>query len=154
MTQTNQQGAALAVPTSSAIVAMHSRYEAAAIEQEAIDQGPTDGRARIRIDSAISDLVSEKDALRTAILRQVPDSRDEFAIVLFHANNSFDLIADTEGEDWQKPEAAALRIAMQHLFDFAASEFVSDPMAIGRAFTAEATRTHRLRRLRTGNVEA
>lgn len=150
MTQTNQQGVAMAIPTASAIVVMHQRYEAASAAHHALDLA----RDLDRYMGAMSDLVAEQDALRVAILQQVPESRDEFAIVLFHTNNAYDLMADNRGEDWNADEGEAVRVAMQHLFDFAASEFAADPLTIGRAFSREAMRTRKLRLLRTGNPEA
>ncbi len=155
MTQAIRQNAASIVPMATPILAMHRRFEEASDAHHALDCARGKGSGdRTRLDGEMADILNEQDALRVAILRQVPNSDDEFAVVLYHASIGFDLIADNEGAGWIAAEGEALRVAMQHLFDYAASNHGADPLAIGRAFSVEAMRTRKLRLLRTGNPEA
>lgn len=157
MEQANPQNLAQAarMGPESVILAMHSRYEAAQAEYTQLDyaRSSISADAKSLNDHAQKELLVEQDALRSAILRQVPDTWADAAALTFHVANSYDLIADAEGEDWDEREGEALRIGLQNLFDFIASEKIGRPEALGDSFSLEVARVRSLRRRRSGHAE-
>ena len=94
----------------------------------------------------------ECDALRRAILFQVPHTMGEASILQFHIYIQYDLVAaSTEPSD---PDKDALAVAIDTLFDFMASELGSGQDTIGPRFKAGANRVRQLRRFRTAELEA
>lgn len=135
----------------SAIRSIHERYEAAGAEYTRLDYARAAMSAEAKAmagaitDTAQSALLKEQDALRLAILRQTPGTWEDAATLAFHAANSYDLIADAEGEDWNKAEGEALRYGLNSLFAFIVAQKVEQPEALGEAFAAEVARVRWLR---------
>lgn len=158
MTQHSEQGAAQAVsiPPQSVILAMHWRYEQASLTFNRLDIADYQGGSkdsRFFNDRARRDLLREQDALRATMLRQIPDTWDEAAILTLHINNTYDLFADADEEDRKGLDPDALSIGLGHLFDFIVSEKIRDPAAIGNSFATEAERVRMFRRRRSGHGE-
>lgn len=144
--------------TTSPILAMHARYEANEAEYETIDEaamrlGNSDADRALmhRYKDAMTTSERECDALRRAILFQVPDTMAEAAIFQFHIHIQYDLIATSTADD---PDRDALTTAIDTLFDFMVSELGSDQDAIGPRFKDGAERVRQLRRFRTAELEA
>lgn len=131
----------------SAILSIHERYEAAGAEYSRLDYASSskDSDTKAIIHTAILALLKEQDALRLAILRQTPGTWEDAATLAFHAANSYDLIADAEGEDWNKAEGEALRYGLNSLFAFIVAQQIEQPEALGEAFAAEVARVRWLR---------
>jgi hypothetical protein len=66
-------------------------------------------------------------------------------LLAFHAGNSFDLIADAEGEEWNRAEGEGLRYGFNSLFAFIVAQKVEQPDTLGEAFAAEVARVRWLR---------
>lgn len=134
-----------------AIRSIHKRYETAGAEYTRLDYARAAMSAEVKamavatIDTAQSALLKEQDALRLAILRQTPGTWDDAATLAFHAANSYDLIADAEGEEWNKAEGEALRYGLNSLFAFIVAQNVEQPETLGEAFAAEVARVRWLR---------
>lgn len=131
----------------SAIRSIHERYEAAGAEYTRLDYASSgkDSDTKAIIHTAILALLKEQDALRLAILRQTPGTWEDAAALAFHAANSYDLIADAEGEDWNKAEGEALRYGLNSLFAFIVAQQIEQPEALGEAFAVEVARVRWLR---------
>lgn len=145
-------------PTVSLIAALHERYEATQAECNVVDRAETAARrqsgedAAERYRGACKTLVQEADALRDAILCQVPDSWSDALILQFHIVCASDQrVNEDEPSD---ASGALLQLAIDTLFDFMCSEVPREAPDIGSAFASEAARISRARRLRTGVVEA
>jgi hypothetical protein len=142
----------------SPIMAMHTRYEETMAEFGVIEKAENDARKR-RDESEAAALergsrasCREADALRTAILHQVPDSWTEAMALQFHIVNAFDLlIGCTEPPEF---EQEALQTAIDTLFDFMCCEVEADHEQVGLSFRDGANRAFFQRRRRTGVVEA
>lgn len=142
--------------TRAPILSIHERYEAAGAEMDELDRARCGMNADTKAiaDTATLSLLKEQDALRLAILRQAPDTWEDAAALAFHMSNSYDLIADAEGEDWNAAEGEALRYAHNSLFAFVVGQKIEKPAALGRQFAAEVKRVRSLRRPATENGEA
>lgn len=149
-------------PGTSLIAALHARYEATQTEYAAVELADMAARPQSKERENSSDaqhygtalLTSEheSDALRNAILFQVPDSWSEALILQYHIVCAHDMYAAA-----MKPNEAdneRLQLAIDTLFDFMCTEVRADAGEIGPAFKYGAERAFNLRRLRTGVVEA
>ena len=136
----------------SLILALHARFEAASYECNALDNGtlraarPTAERLE-QLRAAISDSINEQDALRLAILMQVPNTTAEAAVLTFHIS-----VARDAEETATDREREALTLAIDTLFDFMACEAAGAVQ--GKDFATLAERVRERRRLRTGEMEA
>jgi hypothetical protein len=92
---------------------------------------------------------AETDALRQAILYQVPTAWPEAMILLFHIHVASDLT-----DKPTKEERAATHTALDTLLDFMCCEVDQDHEALGKHFQASANIVFDKRRYRTGIVEA
>lgn len=142
-------------PTS-ALMAMHRRYEQAQAEYDIIDtahQTAKDGgdNEAFLLEDAGQTSVREADALRMAILYQVPADIPEAAVMQFHIATMHDMI---EGcTERREPEEEALKVAIQTLCDFLACEMKEDhEQYAGASFRNEAVRAYFARRRRTGEL--
>lgn len=141
---------------SSAIKRRHSkRYEQTMAEYlvvELAENGADDEIEKAQLRRACQDSCRETEALRTAILYQVPSNLAEAAIVQFHVTCAFDMMVNCE--DYPEAEREALTTAIDTLFDFLCCEMKGDHEQIGASFSYGAIRAHDNRRHRTGLVEA
>lgn len=139
------------------IMAMHQRYETAMAEYLAVEKAERDAKNDGDDDSARSferamrSLCRETDALRLAILTQVPDRWDEAMVLQFHITNAADLLVSSDGAP--EAEQEALLTAIDTVFDFMCCERAEDHDALGREFQRAANRIFVTRRHRTGQVE-
>lgn len=145
--------------TTSPILALHARYEANEAEYDTIDEaamrlGNSDADRGLmhRYKDAMTASERECDALRRAILFQVPDTMAEASVLQFHIHIQYDLVATST--DPGDPDKDALAVAIDTLFDFMASELGSEQDAIGPRFKDGAERVRQLRRFRTAELEA
>lgn len=142
---------------SSTIMAMHQRYEAAMAEYLLAEKAERKAKNDGDDDSARSfergmrALCRETDALRLAILNQVPDRWDEAMVLQFHITNAADLLVSSDGGP--EAEQEALLTAIDTVFDFLCCERAEDHNALGREFQRAANRIFVARRHRTGQVE-
>lgn len=141
----------------SALMAMHKRYEQAQVEYENIDTArqtakDNDDSEAFLLENAGTTSIKEADALRMAILYQVPMDIAEAAVLQFHISNMHDMI---EGcAERPENEEDALAVAIQTLFDFLACEMKQDHEEhVGGYFRDEAVRAYFARRRRTGLLE-
>ncbi len=141
----------------SVLMAMHRRYEqtqveyeiVSAAEQEAKDNGD-DGA--FKLEDACRSSAAQADALRLAILYQVPADIAEAAVLQFHIATMHDMIDGCA--DRREHEGDALKVGMQTLFDFLACEMKEDHGEhVGGYFRDEAVRAYFARRRRTGLLE-
>lgn len=136
----------------SVLMAMHHRYEQTQLEYEIIDSAHQE--AKENDDSEVHQLenagqasVREADALRIAILYQVPVTTAEAAVLQYHIYTTHDLIDGCS--DRREPEEEALKVAIRALFDFLCCEMTEDHEEhVGNSFKHEARRAYfeRLRR--------
>lgn len=142
------------------IATMHARYEAAWAEDMRLEEAENalDDRSaaaetlKHRYDEAREKLGHETDALKVAILYQVPKSWADAIILQFHIWSMADLLASTD--DRPEPEDRALLIAIDTLFDFMACELADiDHEAIGKMFKDGTMLAWRRRRTRTADLE-
>ena len=96
--------------------------------------------------------IKESDALRSAILYQVPDDWTEAMILQFHIINSIDLVVNSDARP-DDPLSEQIILAGDTLFDFMACEIAQDHEALGPSFKVETMRVWQARRLRTGVTE-
>ena len=141
--------------TTSPILAMHARDEKAWEEYNAIDaehaQTPNDREhlgVRFRYREAMSSSQSEIDALRLAILYQVPKTWAEAMVLQYHIHIMNDLTDKPSDED-----RAALETAIDTLFDFMCCEVEQDHEELGKQFQTSANLVFTKRRYRTGILE-
>lgn len=142
----------------SPILSMHARYEQTMAEYNIVDQA--EGAARkddddyhqSRYSQALKALTRETDALRVAILHQVPVIWKEVMILQFHIVNAFDMHANCAGEP-PEAEKEALQTAIDTVFDFMCCEIDTDHEKVGAAFQDGASHALWKRRYRTGSVE-
>lgn len=149
-----------AVEAPSTITVLHARYEATFDEYNSVDRAATRLKRnddttlpmQCACDRAMRVIERESDALRQAILYQVPTNWTEAMILQHHIRIAQDLVVNSD-----KPVEAdkdALDTAVDTLLDFMATTITADHDAIGRQFsTAVAIVTER-RRMRSGAVEA
>jgi hypothetical protein len=143
-------------PAPSVLMAMHQRYEATMVEYLAIEAAwntacKENDDQRHQLERSCQSSCRETDALRLAILHQVPADLREAAVLQFHIANAFDLMAGCE--DFPTNEQEALTTAIETLFDFMCCELKHDHEQIGLAFKDEAVRAFFDRRHRTGEME-
>lgn len=146
---TKNTPAAVAMP--SAILAMHRQYEAAWEAHHTVDKaklrlGKDEGRQEGIFERAMSLDVAEGDALRLAILYQVPTTWVEAMVLQYH-------IYIEQGMGSAEPWPDALEVAIETLFDFFACEIDADHEEIGRMFQSSANLVYERRHARTGKVE-
>lgn len=142
--------------TLSPILSMHARYEANMAEYAVTEKAEYDARKARDDDAnaferALQTLCREADALRAAILYQVPDTWAEATILQFHITNAYDMIATADAAPGD--DAIALSVAIDTLFDFMCCEVQQDHSEVGPSFSDGAIRVHFARRRRTGVVE-
>ena len=145
----------------SVIMALHSRYEAAFAEYQAVEraemmgrrQGATDDRetAVMHYRDAEKTLDLETDAIRNAILFQVPETWTEEMVLQYHIYCAHDLYANADKPD--DGDIERLGLAIDTLFDFMCCSVNVAHEEIGLTFKDAAERVLMKRRLRTGVVE-
>lgn len=152
----NAKPAALA-DHASTIRVLHSRYEAAYAEYNVIDRAegaladdPADHKARFAYETAKGVNDAELEALRVAILYQVPVCWVDAMTLQFHIHSVSDMLANSAVSD---AEQAALFVGIDTLFDFMCCEVRQDHEELGGQFQAGANRVFFARRRRTGIVE-
>lgn len=148
-----------AVEAPSTITVLHARYEATFDEYNVVDRAATllnrkDNATlpmQCACDRAMRVIERESDALRQAILYQVPTNWTEALILQHHIRIAQDLVVNSD--EPVELDKDALDAAVDTLLDFMATTITADHDAIGRQFqTAVAIVTER-RRMRTGHVE-
>jgi len=148
---------AVKAAAASPILAMHARYEAAWEQFNQIDtastalnrKDPADDSLGFKYQTAETANNAETDALRQAILYQVPTTWPEAMVLLYHIHIAFDLT-----DKPTKEERAATETAIDTLFDFMCCEVDQDHEALGKHFQTSANIVFDKRRYRTGIVEA
>jgi hypothetical protein len=141
----------------SILMALHHRYEQSLAEYEIIDSAHQAAKVSgdneaFLLENAGHSSVREADALRMAILYQVPGDIRQAAVLQFHIGTMHDMI---EGcADRRELEEDALKVAIQTLFDFLACEMKEDhEQFAGASFRDEAVRAYFARNRRTGGME-
>lgn len=143
-----------ALPVGSTILPIHARYEASCSEFDAIDDacgGEEAAGDKIKFDNAIAASLAEQNALRRAILFQVPGSYPEAMILAYHASEAYDLTINCDGVDRELQEA--VDVALCTLFDYLCCETQQDHGVLGKRFQGAANRVFFQRRYRTGLLE-
>ena len=147
--------AAITPAAPSPLVAMHARYEAAWEEYSTIDtaqlklndKNETERCLKFRYSDALKANNAETDALRLAILYQVPTTWQEALVLQYHVHSTADPHSDLTDD-----EKNALEIGLDTLFDFMCDE-VAHGEDDGIFHRAECIVSDR-RRYRTGKVGA
>lgn len=137
------------------ISTLHRRYEETMAEYQFIEQAEnaaTDAFEEAGYRRACQDSCRETDALRAAILHQVPTNPTDAAILQFHITCAFDIAINSE--DQPAAERETLTTAIDTLFDFLCCELEVEHEHIGSSFKGGAMRAFSQRRHRTGKVEA
>lgn len=137
------------------ITTLHRRYEQTMAEYLVIERAETAASDEIEeagFRRACQDSVRETEALRMAILHQVPTDLTDAAILQFHVTCAYDMAINCE--DQPEAEREALTTAIDTLFDFLCCELKVDHQQVGASFKDGAIRAHFNRRHRTGKVEA
>lgn len=140
----------------SLMVALHTRFEANNAEYERIDGTSPDGKdfaEQGRIDRARTASQREEDALRHAILTQVPRRKEDALILVFHIRLEQDFQASA-AQPVSEADAGVLSMAIDTLFDFLACELQIDHEALGPRLQDACTTVFSARRYRTGYMEA
>ncbi|MEG3178169.1 hypothetical protein U1872_18155 [Sphingomonas sp. RB3P16] len=138
--------------------ALHARFEANNAEYNAIEAARPAGddwAERGKIDRATSASEYEADALRLAILTQVPDSSPDALILLFHIRIEQDAQANAHSS--APPSVgrkAVLQIAIDTLFDSMACETQFERFDAGEQMRAARDTVFYARRYRTGTTGA
>ena len=142
-------------PGASPILAMHARYEAAWTEFNSIEAAKANLNTKneaerdlaYRYDEAMKANTGETDALRVAMLYQVPSTWQEALILQFHVQSAADpALLATQGEK------DALEVGHDTLFDFMSGEVDLEGANEVLRNTAEIVCDRR--RFRTGSVGA
>ncbi|MFD1789693.1 hypothetical protein ACFSC3_19235 [Sphingomonas floccifaciens] len=155
----------MSAPTSASeahsfIAVLHARYEATFDEYNVVDRAATRLNRKdnatlpmqCACDRAMRAIERESDALRQAILYQLPTNWTDALILHHHIRIAQDLVVNSD-----KPVEAdkdALDAAVDTLLDFMASTITADHDTIGRQFTTAVAIVTERRRMRTGAVEA
>lgn len=141
----------------SIIRALHARYEAASTELNAVDEAATkltrSGRSGAAYDKAqrgIRASMREMDALRLALLYQVPNSPVEALMLSHHISIAYDMLY--AGTDFTNLEKKALGAAVDALFAYIVGNMEGDYEALGEGLRYNANRTSEAVRLRTGVI--
>jgi hypothetical protein len=138
----------------SPIVVLHQRYEAATAEYQLIEKAERDSEDAFKIQQARragKSSCRETDALRLAILHQVPADWADTAILQYHIIDAFDMLVNCD--DYPEADREALQTAIDTVFDFMCCEMAVDHERFGAAFKEGAQRAYFSRRFRTGLVE-
>jgi len=149
----------IAATQTSPILAMHHRYEAAWEEYNRVDVADTALGTSDPADQSLSYWYqtaktaktannAETDALRQAILYQVPATWPEAMILLFHVHSAHGLTDKPSPEEFSATETA-----LDTLLDFICCKADQDHEAIGKHFQNGANRVFDKRRYRTGMLE-
>ncbi|RYG86128.1 MAG: hypothetical protein EON59_10695, partial [Alphaproteobacteria bacterium] len=117
----------------SPILAIHKRYEDATNDYDAAERAESkakleqDTDLEFSADVAMRKISREQDALRIAILYQVPTNWKEALILQFHIMCLSDMMIGSEraGPDVGE-EGAALQVAIDTLFDFMCCEVTEE----------------------------
>ncbi len=140
------------LPSVSPILAMHARYEVAVEEhhrldvaRSALEKSKEDHALCCRYSAAMNKSMAETDALRRAILYQVPETWPEALVLARHIHVAHDM-EDAPSEE----DKAALQTAIDTLFDFMCCEVDQDHEALGPQFQTSANLVFFARRLRRG----
>lgn len=158
-TQTLPTDIPLAKPSvsSSPIAVMHTRYEAvmavsSVVDSASLNLGKSDDEQQLGFGyaKAITTCEAETDALRTAILFQIPTSWHDALILQYHVYVAHDLY--TPGREPEN-ERAALGVAIATIFDFMARMVEADQDALGRCFKASTMLVSDRRRFRTAELK-
>lgn len=137
------------------ILALHARFEANASEYARIETARVedDDFGRLgQLSRATGASEAEEDALRHAILTQVPASSEDALVLMFHIR----LEQDFQAHSVKTPSDAAkalLRTAIDTLFDFMACQSQFDHGEIGRQLQEACNTVFYARRHRTGEME-
>ena len=140
----------------SVLMSMHRRYEQAQLEYEIIDTARQEAKDNgdkevFALENAGQTSTREADALRIAILYQVPATTAEAAVLQYHIYAMHDMVAGSEPR--RELEEEALSTAIRTLFDFLACEMKEDHEEhVGGFFRDEAVRAYFERRRRTGDM--
>ncbi len=141
--------------TTSPILAIHNRYEAAWREYNDIDRANTklnrkneaEQNLSYRYENAMRANNAETDALRLAILYQVPTTWQEALVLQFHIQSIFDPCNSSTDD-----ESNALTVAVETLFDFMCDEVEHED--VEGLFQISEHMVSDNRRRRTGKLEA
>ncbi len=143
-----EPGARPANPNSP-ILAMHARYErlwhdhhVADVAGLATAETQEGHHRKIDFEQAMAALEAESDALRVAILYQVPGTHAEAAVLQFYIAQAVD--------DTDERETAAVRVAVDALLDFMACDQSNRGESLSRMMTQVAGYASKRRRARTG----
>jgi hypothetical protein len=141
----------------SIILDLHARYEAAWAEfnvaEAAQPAKPKNGdspdfKLYFRLEDGMHRNSRETDALRLAILYQVPATDEEATVLAFHCWGLFDPASSPT-----KDETHAIEEGLNSIFDYLVSEGRADMDKMGAQFTHGALIAFDRRRYRTGKVE-
>ena len=146
----------------SPIMAIHRRYEEAQAEFTLAELAESAARrleandrdAENRAESyrrGQQAIIAESDALRLAILHQVPHDWRDALTLQFHIVNAHDMHINSTNTP--ESEGEAVQTAIDTLFDFMCCEIDQDHAAVGAHFQTGAKRALFQRRHRTGIVE-
>ncbi|HVL77879.1 MAG TPA: hypothetical protein VM346_01175 [Sphingomicrobium sp.] len=141
----------------SLILALHARYEAAWDEYNRLDNAKLaldesveeERRLSFRYDDAMRRNQEEVDALRVAILLQVPSTDEELSILAFHMWSLY----DSDSETASGIEKRALEEGLNSTFDYLVGEGRCEMDRLGRQFANGASLAFDRRRFRTGQLE-
>jgi hypothetical protein len=141
-----------AAPSSSLILALHHRWEAAWQEHARIDEHQIKSRGKdsaenLRCASGLRANNIETDVIQQTILMQVPETREEAVILAFHLNSVI------EHPDPSEREREIMAEATNTLFDFMMGEGDADQDAHGPQFRLATDYAWHQRRYRTGLTE-
>lgn len=134
----------------SIIAALHRRFEAAWAEHHVMDcheiATKDDHREQNWCRRGQEENEAETDALRIAILYQVPNDQEDLALLSYHVWSVYD-----EGQN-SKREMAALTVALTSLFDYVMDEAAGrvDMSAHGKMLNTATMLAYHRRRYRTG----
>jgi hypothetical protein len=135
---------------------MHARYEAAWTEFEAMElqeqKATRSGQecASYQLQQAQKANLREIDALRLAILYQVPNSGTDALVLCHHIESAFDLIEEGSAHE---AERQVVGVALSSLLDFMCRDGGQEPASLGAMFKASADRVRNTTRQRKGEVE-
>jgi hypothetical protein len=137
----------------SIIMALHQRYEQTMAEYLLIEQAENAALNEIEKEGlrrACKASCFETEALRVAILLQVPVDLADAAVLQFHITCAYDMAINSE--DQPEAEKHALTTAIDTLFDFLCCEMKGDHEQVGASFRDGAIIAYFKRRHRTGLV--
>lgn len=136
------------------LMTLHRRYEQTMSEYLIIEQAENAESNEIEkaaLRRACKASCTEAEALRLAILHQVPLDLSDAAVLQFHIACAYDMGINCE--DTPEAETEALTTAIDTLFDFLCCKMSGDHDRVGKSFKDGAIQSHFKRRRRTGLVE-